>query len=650
MVDHYIKRLKSCAHADEVWALMQGRTYPNSDGSAFCDEQLWIKAGVIKFAPVTPPSGMMGLAYRMVLYLMLDGQIGNVPINSGNSNKALSLALVLRELSVHGKFDTQLQITGKMLDNYIKAQRKVGNTEGTIYLKLHLLQMWLKHNHLLPYFLRLSYDLFVSSEQWDSLVLGMQKEEKDYKKGIGGSKEPYPLDQLAVIVTEAIDYIDAYSEDCLLAAQFYKDTKTKNLSNSASTHDLTNILRTTDHRFTEPQLAMTQQYALSLKSNRWMRDPNIKRKGPLVVCSFVVHQLQAACVIVILMLTAMRKGELETMMRYPEAKKTSHYELDGSLELERLIYKTAETDKGELVPIAVPPIVIKALYLLSRISEISDGKHEGIINLMSINYGIQENSQGRILYLIHDFCDSLESVPPSPHQFRHAMAFLVAFLNDDIGIELAMALLGHKSIEMTKKYMGHYKQVILKTFGTMFDENKRMQEAMEELQAEQSSKGLEKIIQAVENKEPMVGPILKRLFQGFEFAGSITDEGAIFFAKSQRLLLERGMLAVVEHPTHFCVRDLTDPTQMPCQIGLNLEDFTNAPVISAQCQTSCGCRLYIEPQVEEMRRLSEEMDEAYPDDIRELLKGNRYYIANSFEQTYANVIEEFDLIKQSKGE
>jgi len=645
----YTEQLKKCAHEDEVWALMQGRIYSNSDNSAFADETLYLRRNSLSFVPVASTLDFMGLVYRVILYLRLDGEMGNAPTNGGNCGTARHFERTIRELKEYGIFEAPSQLTGQMFDEYIVAQRKSDNTESTIRAKLSHFEKWDSYKHLLPFFLQLPHDLITSSSEWNSVLEGSRKERLDYKNGLGGSKKPYPLDQWAIIITEAIDYIENYSEDCLLAAQIYKDANAQNLSGWAKTTCITKLFRTTNHRFSEPRLAMVQNHALSLPNNRWETMPKNKGKGPTATCLNAVHKLQAACVIIVLILTAMRKGELEVMMRYPKTKKTAHYELDGSLKLERLIYKTADTDKGELHPIAVPPIVTHAFDLLSRISEISDSRQEGPINLMTLHHGKDINNVGRIASLIQDFCDDLDIHMPSPHQFRHALAFLIAFLNDDIGIELAMTLLGHKSTEMTRKYMGHYKQVILETFSEMFDENDQICKSVADMQTEQSSQALEKIIVAVENDEPLVGPIAKRLLRGVEFAGSITNEGKVFFAKSQRLLLERGMLAIVEHTTHFCVRDLTDPAPMPCHIGLVTDDFINVPVVSAQCQTNCGCRLYTEPQVEEIKLLSLEMEEHYPDDLVELVKGNRFYIANSFEQTYSNVIKEFDQKKQQQG-
>lgn len=644
MIEDYTESLMKCSCPDEVWALMNDKIYPSSNRSLFAEEHLAIRKNIVRFQDVTPPPGVMGLAYRTVLYLILDGEMGNAPKNGGCLNKAYMLERTIRQINDIQKILIPADINSDIIDTYIREERKKGTTERSIHKKVYSLFQWKEYEYMLPHFLRLRYDLFELSTEWENLVEASSNELRDYLNGIGGSKEPYPLEQFSSIVTEAIEYMEIYADDCIFAANMYNEACEQNLPSTSTGHYMSKSFRIAKYNFVEPQLEKTQEYALSLKNHGWVA--NSKVAAPIKSCLDSIHRLQAACIIIILMLTAMRKGELETMLRYPETKKTLHHELDGSFELERQIYKTAETEEGESHDIAVPLIVVRAFYLLSYISEISDGKKEGIINLMSINYTTESNSDYRINYLINAFCDYIDVLPPTPHQFRHAMAFLISFLNDDIGIELAMTLLGHKSMEMTKKYMGHYKQIILNTFDVMFNENEQMGEALAEFQKEQSSSGLEKIIQTIEKEEPMVGPIAKRLLQGFDFAGSVTDEGKVFFAKSQRLLLERGMLAVVEHPTHFCVRDLTDSSQMPCQIGLNYEDFINAPVISAQCQISCGCRLYTEPQVEYIKELALEMEDAYPDDLVDLLKGNRYYMANSAEQHYANVIDDLESIKQ----
>jgi hypothetical protein len=648
-----LKKLRSCINIDEVRELMRDKIYPNSDNSKFFDDFLVIRKSSTRYATTKAPKNLtlayqqestIDLAYRLLLYLRLDGRISKAPINGGCFDAAIYLKRVLRELAIYGEFNSPNKITSKMIDDYIKAQREKGNHSSTILTKIRYLERWHQYAYLFPTFLRLSDDLFLQSKEHKGLKAITKKENRLYLLGLGGTKEPYPLNQWAILMNAAIDYIEIYAEDCIQALKLYKDTKKSVKSTKGRTNHITKTLRNRDYQFREPLLKQIQEHAFTLPNNVWSSMNLEKRLGPVQVCEKSISKLQGASIIVVLMLTAMRRGEFDACYRYPKITKGAHHELDGSLNLERLIYKTASSNQGELHTIAVPPIVVKAYDYLSKISELMDGEKEGVLNLSSIGNEHKLGSENRINHLIENFCEDVEvAYAPTPHQFRHALAFLVAFLNDDIGIELAMTLLGHKSTEMTKKYMGHYKKIILETYGVMFDENEQMQEVLGELQSEENQKSAEKLIASIEKDEPTMGPIAKRLLAGYEFAGSVTEEGKVFFTKSIRTLIQRGMVAVVEHATHFCVRDKTKSEQLPCQIGITSDDFSNIPVVATQCQTSCGCRLYTEPQAKQLQKTSKELQENYPDDLVSILNDNTYYSASSSTDPHINkMLEEYE--------
>jgi len=584
---------------------------------------------------------MIGLAYRSVLFLKLDGEMGDVPLNGGVSGYASLLKLVIRELQEVEDFNDPSFITGELLDNFIEKQRAKGHRARTIHGKLRRLEEWLQYNHTLPFFFRLNETLFEDSSLYQQLLVDAQKELSDYQMGMGGSRALYPLQHLKLILTEAIDYIENYAEDCLLAARLYKDTKERfsDRSHSMVVSSITEFFRSKEYRFTEPLLEMMQDHALSLKNTEWESNPKIRGIGPVNSLTFTVKKIQAACTIVTLMLTAMRRGEFDTLQRYPKVTKSSHHELDGSLVLERIVHKTAKTDSGEPLQMPVPTIVVKAVGILSQISEINDGKKDGVLNLSDLSFSLENNGLMRIRKLIVDFCEELGIDAPTPHQLRHAMAFIVSYLNDAEGMELAMMMLGHKSTEMTKKYLGHFKHIVMESFEEMFETNKFLQQALIEFQEEQSAAGLEKIITEITNEQALVGPVVKRFTQ---FSGSMTDEAKAFFIKTHRLLLERGMLAIVQHPTHLCVRDLTDSSQMSCQLGFNREDFAGAPVMPSQCDAKCGCRLYTQQNVEALKEQAKEMKEAYPEDIRQRLSQNTYFTSSSISDTYSSVISEYE--------
>lgn len=642
MQSDYTENLPKCTSPEDVWNLMDGYVYPKSDNSLFGDESLVLRTDSIRFSSITPPEGLMGLAYRTLVYLKLDGEMGQAPINGGAYRVAALTNRVLRELNELKEIQTPSEITGKLLDDYIRIQKDKGISPRGIYTKIYRIKEWYEYAHMLPFFMRLNLTLFEESEAFEKLQAESLQEQKNYYDGIGGAKTPYPLDQLKIILSEAIDYIENHTADCLFAAQIHKETKTlqQDSGKNVGVRIATKLFRETSYHFSEPSLAEMQKYILSLKTSRWVSNPKDKGNGPIQTMNSAIHKLQASCVIVTLMLTAMRSGELDVFERYPKFRKSTHHELDESLSLERIVFKTAESDNGERLEMVIPPIVIKAIDILSQLSENLDGKDTGPLNFRSfVQRKTNQNDPKRINDLIWNFCNELGIDAPSSHQFRHAMAFIVSYLNDADGIELAMMMLGHKSTAMTKKYLGHYKTLAMKTLDAMFAENKLMQEALLEFQQEQSAEGFEKIVNELAEDHPMVGPIIKRYSQ---FSGSMTDEAKAFFIKSQRLLLERGMLAIVQHPTHFCVRDLTDSAQMSCQLGFNREDFAGAPVMPSQCDPKCGCRLYTQQNITVLKEQAKEMEQAYPEDIRERLSQNTYFTSTTIAGTYSSVISEYE--------
>ncbi len=646
MLDTYLEQLPMCASPKEVLQLMSGREFPSSDMSAFEDDILFVRKNTKRFGYVAPPEGLIGLTFRTMFYLKLEGVFGKIITGGGPYVIGGALERVIRELSKYGEINVPTDITGDMIDKHIEALKKKGTGVIHIHRELSHLEQWIQNSHRIPYFLRLNPTLFEDSQKWSKLVKDKDKLKQDYFKDLGGSKEPYPLDQLTTIVGEAIKYIETYGDDCLKAVRLYKKIVGLAISDAGARNRLTKELLLTKHRYIEPHVKLVQEHILSTGKTYWRTDPKHKNYAPKKAIIDAVRKLQASCVIVILMLTAMRKAELDTLERFPSIEKTGHHELDCSMNLTRLIHKTALGKNGDQLKMPVPPIVIRAVDLLSKLSKINDGKSIGYINLSSFSNENEYHGDERVGNLIYSFCDDLEIDAPTPHQFRHAMAFIVAYLNDAHGIELAMTLLGHKSIEMTKKYLGHYKKLVQNSFDVMYAENEVMQEVYKELKETLDKEALEKIIAQIEQESPMVGPIVKRISQ---FSGSLTKEAKVFFSKSLRLVVERGMFAVTQFPTHFCIKDLTDSAQMACQIGLNREDYRGAPIVPSQCEPKCGCRLYTGENIGVLKELTDEVEEAYPDELRDRLSQNTYFDAASFGNPFTQYIEEYDEIMEKRS-
>ena len=170
--------------------------------------------------------------------------------------------------------------------------------------------------------------------------------------------------------------------------------------------------------------------------------------------------------------------------------------------------------------------------------------------------------------------------------------------------------------------------------------------SLEELKETLNKEALEKVIDQINQEQPMVGPIVKRISQ---FSGSLTKEAKIFFAKSLRLVVEKGMCAVTQFPTHFCIKDLTSPEQMACQIGLNIDDYTGAPVVPSQCEPKCSCRLYTGENIGNLKEITDQVEEAYPEELRERLQQDTYFDAESFSDPYTKYINEYEKIIEKRS-
>lgn len=642
----YLEKLPTCASEEEVWELFKSQVFPNSNESLFNSGEITLKVSEIKYSPIIPPSETIGLAYRTVLFLKLNGVFGKIITGGGCYTIGGALLRVLNSFLSYKKFNSPLEITSNMIDRFILEGQEKGNSVFSTYRDLFQIEHWLNNNARLPYFLRLTTDLLSQSKLWGELKESKDKEFLEYTQDIGGSNPIYPLNQLKIIVNEAIEYIDNYSDDCVDAARIYKQVKNLQMSSEGTRNRITKILFNQEHLFTEPNLKMIQEHIKASRKTYWTKMEGGLVYGPLVCIVESIRKLQGACSIIILMLTAMRRGEFNTLKRYPDISPSEHNEIDNSFQLSYIIYKTAFTEAGDESTVPVPQYVVKSIYLLSVLSELKDDEKIGYINLSSFSKVDSKHNDYRVNSVIFSFCNELEIEPPNIHQFRHAMAFIVAYMNDAHGIELAMTLLGHKSIEMTKKYLGHYKQIVQNNFDIMYEENDTMREVYLALKETLDKEALENVIEQIELESPMVGPIIKRIPQ---FSGSLTQEAKIFFSKSLRLVVEKGIFAVTQFPTHFCIKDLTDSTQMACQIGLNLDDYKGAPILPLQCEPKCGCRLYTGANIEILKELTDEVEEAYPDELRERLQQNTYFDAESFKDPYKQYIHEHEIITKKRS-
>jgi hypothetical protein len=233
------------------------------------------------------------------------------------------------------------------------------------------------------------------------------------------------------------------------------------------------------------------------------------------------------------------------------------------------------------------------------------------------------------------------------------MAFLIGQLNDRNGLELAMMMLAHKSDKMAMTYQNHNKTLVMNALSHIASSSEDLRSALEECQSEDSERiWNEVIVPNLEEKEPMYGPIAKRLFKNVVFTGHINDDfkSAVNNVANYGLeMIRQGRMAVIQTPTCLCIHDLTQPEKMQCQRGIKADDFEIAPVMPAACVGSiCGNSLYTSQNVEVLKSQTDALIEQVPDDLKERLGEWLFYVGDGLEDPRQKIINEYDHYMEDK--
>ena len=341
--------------------------------------------------------------------------------------------------------------------------------------------------------------------------------------------------------------------------------------------------------------------------------------------------MEVSCIAVALMLMGMRVGELFALERKLILSEDEHFNLT------RIVYKTAATEDGETLTMPIPGIGVKALKFLSKLATIKDGKNTGPLVLIPIETRRPTPSRtNRANTLINRYCDRLGiSTPPTPHQFRHAMAFLIVHINEKDGLELARMFLGHTSINMTLQYMGHY--------------NNELKEAIKELTKDESELMVNVITNEIRNNKKMFGKNGERLSPKHKFTGIQADEFIKLLRKGLLKLIEEQKLAIIQTPVCLCMHDLSEPETMACQIGFNINEIAaNGPAPSNCKGANCASAIFFEEHVEKLKK---EVYEDIEPKLRARLEENTYFMqSGGFEnEPYRRIIKEYDEYKEEVG-
>lgn len=625
-----INELKNCTSEEEVINLFKNEKFPNGGGSGFLDEKiLVINSGNIYGNIIFKLDGLYDLCARTLIYLKFGGYLQSCPQNTGEIKYASSIQIVLRELG--DEIDSVPKNIGDIqsthIDSFIEKHLKNGSKATLVSDRIALLIEWMEYaNHYLPIFMRLDHDILCNSVQYSVLKRQETKERISIYDKITSPKEPYPLSDLKTILSHSIGYIEKYGEECLEISRLIADTV---CSDYYTTYSKTFDYLNKRENLYRNKIFLGAQIKCKQEKNKMIDG---KRSVASLRTTLVdeIDILEASCVSIILMLTGMRVGELVTLERFPEIREDEYFNL------KRIVYKTASTANGESLEMPIPKIVSDALGYLSELAKIKDGANTGRIILTSLLKGGKKHKPVRTAR-INTLLESLRQTllfdkMPEPHQFRHAMAFLIVHLNESDGLELARMFLGHTSIIMTLQYMGHF--------------NLELRDAIEILTKEESEMLAESIVGEIQNNKRLFGENGKRLMPNHKFVGKQASEFSSLLRKGLKQLIQEKRLAIIQTPVSLCMHDLSKPEQMECQRGFNILDIVANGPAPARCKgANCSNSLFFEEHIEKIK------NDMYADiepELRKRLEQNTYFMeSGGFEQDpFRKLIEEYTNYKK----
>jgi len=648
----FLSQIKTCATAKQVQDLASKLDiiFPQSNNSHFNDDILYFKNSIKQYVQLQLPKNQCGLAAKIIIYIKLQGLLGRKPYGSGAKKLCDSFNRLLTALDKTKPQDIDMNSVDLEIQKLTEKELKA----TTIKRNLILIEHWISANAYLPHFLKV--DPCVLEGKYIQVSENVTNHYKN-SNFLDYSREPYPLHLLKKILSKSIHDMENYLDDAyeiIKNRDMFKDTS---IHLSRRTRASIEYFHSTKYEFSEPRLKHIQEYVKSYSDKLWKLNKIPDSDGLIKVIDTFMSEMLGAALTTLLFLTAARSQEIHLLKRYPQVIKTEHHDLDKSYNMTRIVYKTNRY--GKEINIPIPKIGLDSIIFLSRRSEAMDGEKTGPLNLLGFLRSSSITRKGGPNSII----DTLKSYSKSiigederlltPHDLRRAMAFLIGQLNDRNGLELAMMMLDHKSDKMAMTYQNHNKTLVMNALSHIASSSEDIRSALEEYQSEDSERiWNEVIVPKLEEKEPMFGPIAKRLFKNVVFTGHINDDfksAVNTVTKFGLEMIRQGRMAVIQTPTCLCIHDLTQPEKMQCQRGIKADDFKIAPIMPAACVGAiCGNALYTSQNIEVLKSQTDALVKLVPDDLKERLGEWLFYVEDGIEDLRQKIISEYDHYMEHK--
>ena len=652
-----IEKIKFCNTLGELKILMKNDKIVREN--KFLENIIYFKRTPSRFVKyeINFDNELLNYAVKTFIYIKFTGICGFIPQNSGEHIYACSFKSFFINL------DKVLKKEVKEFDEITIEQIK-----KTFILYLHnsdakKIKTFINHTNrikeyvmwqeYLPNFLQFNahvknyiienkflslWDKDIDSYINDDYIDDEKNILKNNLKSIGffNEKGNYPILNMIKIITNCKNYISMYKEECLNILKLIIDSRKQKGAYAQAKYTNDYFASSLENNIVfNNELLST--YSKMAKKIHLYKYNNGKYIGKYMKIEFkklieIIDLLEASCICIIMLGSAMRVGELLELKR-------DYRVLDSEFpNLVRIIYKTAQTEEGEEYANPIPLVCLDCLNILKQIANLKDEENKFDKLLLSSIYSSDSRiaDSGRINSLIRKISkySGLEIVPTS-HQFRHSMAYLVASSNSKDGLELASMLLGHKSTRMTIQYLSLF--------------NLDVQNLMKEQYDKKANKIIDSIFDKISKEEHFFGVNAKYFNPNTKFVGKQAEKFALSIRNNLRKLVKDNKFMIVQADHCLCIHDLSNPQSMKCHIGYDFYNSTSVMPITTNCRSNeCSNAIFTESNVEKLKEL---YGHIIDDEIKSRLEKNTYFLkAGGVDgiKPYGKIIKEYDYYKKYK--
>lgn len=628
----FIDMLKESRSLEELNGIMGNIKIPytKGEGNRFSDNTWLVRKAKnryveVKFSTYSKP---FPAAVAKVYYLLKAyGYIDQKPHDA--AQVAFNYRVYAKELCLMlPKAQSLLSLREKDIEHFVAINSSIQTKSA--YKKLHPFRVVSKNlRDMVPGFLRIS-EAALTGPKYKDLVKTYYATEKR-RKFEGSPRPQYPLEDLAIMMPVAIELIE-HGENTLDFIEHLNSINYFNASTyleNAKYTQVTGAIRSFKKEISDPVLNKLIKEVKATDSNFLYN-----KKGRTVGQTFGnirttinnrILLIESACVIVSLVLSAMRRGELAELPR--------QLKIDGGDDqiLHKVIFKTSASLEGDRHDIPMPEIGVKALRFLSGLAFARDRKKEGtIITNVGKNTDFRGDSSPaldvRVSEIIAKLPESLNLTPLSSHQLRHVMSYLVMQVVGKEGLEIIRYLLGHTSILMTLTYLSRI--------------NPYFRDSLEEITKIQSKENLEALYLNMQKGKKVYGA------KAAQFNGIINEDMIDIMYEYWGKKIDEGWMMILMTPMAMCMHDLNNPGEMKCQRGLDTSDLIGVIPAPVRCESGCSSGLYLEDHIVKMMALAENAgEELQNDEMFRRLGENIFFNPDDFsivkESGYKSIIDKY---------